>query len=122
MPFDRATFWRVVLVASALSLALICGVRYAHAEPMRASFYGSESGTRTASGARFHPLGLTAASRSIPFGTRLRICLRGCVVVTVNDFGPARKTGRALDLSRGAARAIGMERTGRATVQVERLD
>lgn len=122
MTFDRASFWRVVLVASVAIAGFIALVCNAKAEPMRASFYGSESGTRTASGTRFNPMGLTAAHRTLPFGTRLNVCFRACVTVTINDRGPAKWTGRALDLSKGAARAIGMERAGRATVQVERLD
>jgi rare lipoprotein A len=93
----------------------------AKCEPMVASFYGSESGSRTASGARFHPNGLTAAHRTLPFGTRLRVCYRGCVDVVVNDRGPAKWTRRSLDLSRGAAAQIGMIQQGVATVQVERL-
>jgi rare lipoprotein A len=77
----------------------------------KASYYGSESGARTASGARFNPMGLTAAHRSLPFGTRLKVTHGGrSVVVTVNDRGPFIG-GRVLDLSKGAANAIGL--TGR---------
>src|SRR3954470_10711245 len=54
-----------------------------------ASFYGNESGSKTASGARFTQNALTCAHRSLPFGTRLRVTHRGqSVVVTVNDRGP----------------------------------
>jgi rare lipoprotein A len=87
---------------------------------MIASYYGSESGNRTASGERFNPNGLTAAHRTLPFGTRLRVCYRGCVVVRISDRGPFIR-GRSLDLSKGAARAIGMLRVGVARVHVERL-
>lgn len=84
-----------------------------------ASWYGSESGNQTASGERFNPNGMTAAHRSLPFGTRLRVCHRGCVTVRINDRGPFIR-GRCLDLSRGAARAIGM--SGTARVHFERVN
>lgn len=122
MPFDRAAFWRMILVASLAVAAFAALVLNARAETMRASYYGAESGTRTASGARFDPNGRTAASRDLPFGTRLAVCFHGCVTVTVNDRGPAKWTGRGLDLSRGAARAIGLVRPGVAAVQITRLN
>jgi rare lipoprotein A len=87
---------------------------------MVASFYGSESGKRTASGARFNPNGLTAAHKTLPFGTRLRVCYRGCADVTVTDRGPFVR-GRQLDISNGAARVIGLTGPGVARVTVERL-
>jgi rare lipoprotein A (peptidoglycan hydrolase) len=71
-------------------------------------------GTRTASGARFDPNGLTAAHRTFAFGTRLTVVnpRNGkSVTVTVNDRGPFVR-GVSLDLSRGAAMAIGMRGTG----------
>jgi len=71
----------------------------------------------TASGERFHPNGLTAAHRTLPLGTRLRVCHRGrCVVCRVNDRGPFVK-GRSLDLAAGTARAIGMTGVARVTIQ-----
>lgn len=103
-----------------LAILLLLVATPAFAEPMVASFYGSESGSRTASGARFVPSGLTAAHRTLPFGTRLRVCLSGCVVVVVNDRGPFIR-GRSLDLSSGAARAIGLTARGVGRVEVERL-
>lgn len=82
----------------------------------KASYYGSESGKRTASGARFNPMGMTAAHRSLPFGTRLKVTHGGrSVMVTVNDRGPFIR-GRVLDLSKGAAQAIGL--TGRGVGHV----
>lgn len=85
-----------------------------------ASYYGSESGSKTASGQHFNPNGLTAAHRSLPFGTRLKVCHSGCVVVTVNDRGPFVH-GRVLDLSAGAARVIGLTHAGvgRITAEVQ---
>ncbi len=111
------------LAQAGLFLGLCLGASApARAETGRASFYGAESGTRTASGALFRPLGRTAASRTLPLGCRIRVRLgRRAVVVTVNDRGPAAWTGRILDLSLGAARVLGFERRGVATVTITRL-
>jgi rare lipoprotein A len=84
-----------------------------------ASFYGNESGSRTASGQRFNQGAMTAAHRSLPFGTRLRVTHGGqSVVVTINDRGPFVR-GRVLDLSTGAARAIGLTSAGVGRVTAE---
>ena len=85
----------------------------------RASFYGNESGSKTASGQRFNQNAMTAAHRSLPFGTKLRVTHRGqSVVVTINDRGPFIR-GRVLDLSKGAARAIGLTGAGVGHVTAE---
>ena len=85
----------------------------------KASYYGNESGSRTASGQRFNQNAMTAAHRSLPFGTKLRVTHRGqSVVVTINDRGPFIK-GRVLDLSTGAARAIGLTGAGVGRVTAE---
>jgi rare lipoprotein A (peptidoglycan hydrolase) len=77
-----------------------------------ASFYGNESGRRTASGQRFDQNELSCAHPSLPFGTKLRVTYGGrSVVVTVNDRGPFIR-GRALDLSTAAARAVGLTSVG----------
>ena len=90
----------------------------------RASYYGERfRGRRTASGQRFNPDALTAAHRRLPFGTRLRVTnVRNgrSVVVRVNDRGPFHGD-RILDLSKAAARRIGMVRSGTARVRIERL-
>jgi rare lipoprotein A len=84
-----------------------------------ASFYGNESGSKTASGQRFNQNAMTAAHRSLPFGTQLRVTHKGkSVVVTINDRGPFIK-GRVLDLSTGAARAIGLTASGVGHVTAE---
>ena len=86
-----------------------------------ASFYGNESGSKTASGQRFNQNAMTAAHRSLPFGTKLRVTHGGrSVIVTINDRGPFIK-GRVLDLSTGAASAVGLTRAkgvGRVTAEV----
>ncbi|MGH6712610.1 MAG: septal ring lytic transglycosylase RlpA family protein [Bradyrhizobium sp.] len=84
-----------------------------------ASFYGNESGSKTASGQRFNQNAMTAAHKSLPFGTKLRVTHGGrSVVVTINDRGPFIK-GRVLDLSTGAARAIGLTSRGVGHVTAE---
>ena len=84
-----------------------------------ASFYGNESGSQTASGQRFNQNAMTCAHRSLPFGTKLRVTHGGSsVVVTVNDRGPFVR-GRVLDLSTGAARAIGLTSAGVGRVTAE---
>jgi rare lipoprotein A len=84
-----------------------------------ASFYGNESGSKTASGQRFNQNALTCAHRSLPFGTKLRVTHKGqSVVVTVNDRGPFIK-GRVLDLSTAAARAVGLTASGVGHVTAE---
>jgi rare lipoprotein A len=84
-----------------------------------ASFYGNESGSKTASGQRFNQNAMTCAHRSLPFGTKLRVTHGGSsVVVTVNDRGPFIH-GRVLDLSTGAARAIGLTSAGVGRVVAE---
>jgi rare lipoprotein A len=98
------------------------GAAHAQSWTGKASFYSH--GARTASGARFNPGALTAAHRSLPFGTRLRVtnlANQRSVMVTVNDRGPF-VGGRILDLSAGAANVIGMRQTGVAHVKVETLD
>jgi rare lipoprotein A len=85
-----------------------------------ASYYGNESGSRTASGQRMNASAMTAAHRSLPFGTKLRVTHGDrSVVVTINDRGPFIR-GRVLDLSTGAARAIGLTSrgVGRVVAQV----
>jgi rare lipoprotein A (peptidoglycan hydrolase) len=72
-----------------------------------ATYYNS--GHRTATGARFNPMGMTAAHRTLPFGTRLHITNPHngrSVGITINDRGPY--TNAKIDLAEGAARAIGM--------------
>ncbi len=84
-----------------------------------ASFYGNELGSKTASGQRFNQEAMTAAHRTLPFGTKLRVTHGSrTVVVTINDRGPFVR-GRVLDLSTGAARAIGLTGAGVGRVVAE---
>ncbi|MGD0024699.1 MAG: septal ring lytic transglycosylase RlpA family protein [Xanthobacteraceae bacterium] len=86
---------------------------------MNATQYSS--GLRTASGQPFRSDGLTAAHRKLPFGTRVKLTTPrtgASTMVTINDRGPSTRD-RDIDLSRGAARAIGLTSVG--TVRAEIL-
>ena len=121
-----------LLMASLLLLAGCTGLSHipdnGHAADYRAeglaSWYGRRHhGRHTASGERFDQHALTAAHRSLPFGTRLRVTNRDngrSVVVRVNDRGPHAR-GRLIDVSRKAAEQLGMLNSGEAPVRVERL-
>lgn len=90
-----------------------------------ASYYGARfQGRRTASGERFDANRLTAAHRSLPMGTRVRVTNDDngrSVIVRVNDRGPHVR-GRVIDLSRAAAVRLDMIRSGIAPVTLRRLD
>jgi rare lipoprotein A len=86
-----------------------------------ASYY--KHGRRTASGETFNPQGLTAAHRTLPFGTKVRVVnvkSGKSVVVRINDRGPFVR-GRIIDLAFGAARAVGLHRAGVAKVRIDVL-
>lgn len=89
-----------------------------------ASWYGGvHDGRRTTSGETFHEEGLTAASRVLPLGTRVRVTMADTgrsVVVKVNDRMGARTA--VIDLSKGAARQIGLLGRGRGLVSIEQTD
>ena len=89
-----------------------------------ASWYGPGfAGSRTASGEVYDPSGLTAASRELPLGSHAQVTNlhNGRTVnVRINDCGPYVR-GRGLDLSRGAARELGMTRAGVVSVRVTRI-
>lgn len=104
------------------------GVRYQpRAEPNYdavgiASWYGGKfHGRKTASGQRFDKNALTAAHKTLPFGTRVKVTnlrTKRSVVVTINDRGPFVH-GRIVDLSQRAAEAIGLRHTGTGKVRVQ---
>jgi rare lipoprotein A len=86
-----------------------------------ASYY--KSGKVTANGERFNPHGLTAAHRTLPFGTRVRVVnvrTGKAVVVRINDRGPFIR-GRIIDLALGAANRVGLTRSGVAKVTISVL-
>jgi rare lipoprotein A len=83
-----------------------------------ASFYSDRQ--KLASGGRFNPSAMTAAHRSLPFGTKVQVTDKRSgkkVTVTINDRGPFKK-GRVIDLSRAAAHALGMGKRGVSSVRV----
>jgi rare lipoprotein A len=84
-----------------------------------ASYY--KHGKRTANGEAFKPMGLTAAHRSLPFGTKVRVTnlkTGKSVVVRINDRGPFIR-GRVIDLSLGAAQIVGLTASGVARVSFD---
>lgn len=89
-----------------------------------ASYYGRElAGNRTANGERFNPQAMTAAHRTLPMGTRLRVTNRAngrSVLVRINDRGPFVGR-RIIDVSLAAAQQIQMIRSGKAMVTLERV-
>ena len=88
---------------------------------MLASWYGPGfHGRTTANGERYDMHGLTAAHKTLPFGTRLEVCYQGCTTVRINDRGPFIGA-RELDLSYGAAKAIGLVHPGVANVNITYL-
>jgi rare lipoprotein A len=91
------------------------------AECGRASWYALRS--MTANGEMMNPSAMTAAHKKLPFGTKIRVVNKAngkSVVVRINDRGPFIR-GRIVDLSKGAARSIGMIKTGHANVCYTRV-
>ena len=101
-------------LAATMTIALSTGEASARCD--RASWYALHS--RTASGERMNPSAMTAAHRSLPFGTKVKVTNQNngrSVVVRINDRGPFVK-GRFLDLSRGAAKQLGFISSGHTSV------
>jgi rare lipoprotein A len=109
--------------AACAALSLFSGPAAAFKQTGVGSYYGPElHGRRTASGERFNQAALTAAHRTAPFGSRLKVTNLSngrSVVVRVNDRGPFVR-GRVVDVSAGAARQLGMHGRGIAKVRVEK--
>lgn len=89
-----------------------------------ASWYGKKfHGRTTASGEKYNMHGMTAAHRSLPFGTKVRVTNLSnnrSVIVTINDRGPKLQS-RVIDMSRRAAGQLGFRRKGKARVRVETI-
>jgi rare lipoprotein A len=88
-----------------------------------ASWYGSEGGPLTATGERYNPQGMTAAHRTLAFGSKVRVTnLRNGrnTIVTINDRGPFIG-GRIIDLSAAAAEAVGIKSSGVGRVRIDVL-
>ncbi len=118
---------RGLVSLGALALLSLAALARADSAPSTgcASWYGEEFARHTtASGERFDPGKLTGAHRTLPLGSRVRVTnlLNGrSVLVTINDRGPYRGR-REIDLSYGAARALGMVRRGLARVRIEPVE
>lgn len=105
------------VVAAALACAFAGSAR---AEICIASWYGAESGPRTANGERFIPGAISCAHKTRPFGAMLDVTDLATgwhIACRVNDRGPFVQ-GRCVDLSLGAARALGITGRGLARVDV----
>ncbi|MDP1027835.1 septal ring lytic transglycosylase RlpA family protein [Sphingomonas sp. KR1UV-12] len=90
-----------------------------------ASWYGNESGNRTANGERFRARWLTAAHPTLPLPTYVEVTALDSgrrIVVRINDRGPFAGAARIIDLSKGAAEALGFRRQGSAAVRVRRIE
>jgi len=126
-PPGRRAYWVAALAVVGLGLSS-CSLFRREAPPAEqvgvASWYGAElQGSKTATGERFAADGLTAAHPSLPLGTRVLVTNLAngrSVVVRINDRGPF-VGGRVLDVSRGAARALGMLGSGTARVRITPL-
>lgn len=90
-----------------------------------ASYYGKRfAGRLTANGERFNPRAMTAAHKTLPFGSRVRVTharTGKSVIVRINDRGPYIR-GRTIDLSRAAAEEIGLIRAGHGRVTLELVE
>lgn len=131
----RSACLRWAGAACLLMLALLVGcsstpkvgkpVPSGHSEAGQASYYGNEfHGRKTANGERFDQGKLTAAHRTLPFGTRVKVTNTQngkTVVVRVNDRGPFVK-GRIIDLSSSAFKSIASLNAGVVTVRIQVMD
>lgn len=111
------------IAAASLSAAALVtfSATTASAQCGSASWYALTS--KTASGERMNPAALTAAHRSLPFGSKMKITNQRngkSVVVRINDRGPFIK-GRVIDLSRAAAHQLGFIRAGHTKICMEKL-
>ena len=110
-----------------LGAFLIFQLTPAHAKPVLAqqsgiaSVYSTDSGSQTASGQKLNPGALTAAHRTLPFGTKVRVINQRngrAVTVTINDRGPFVR-GRVIDVTPAGARALGFSGLTQVTLLVE---
>jgi rare lipoprotein A len=101
--------------------ALVLSAIDASAESGVASVYSTESGSKTASGQRLNPGALTAAHRSLPFGTKVLVSNRKngrSVLVTINDRGPFVR-GRIIDVTPAAARELGFSGLAQVSLLIQ---
>ena len=114
-------FKHIISSIAAASLFVVGNPVNAGTGSMLASWYGGYfHGRTTANGETYNMYGFTAAHKTLPFGTKLRVCYNGCVDVRINDRGPYIGA-RELDLSYAAAGQIGLIDPGVADVEVTYL-
>ena len=117
----------MLVAASAIVIAMAClepnqamAIDGAADQLGVASIYSTNSGSRTASGKRLNPGALTAAHRTLPFGTNVRVTNKKngrSVIVTINDRGPFVR-GRVIDVTPAAARALGFSGLARVSLKI----
>jgi rare lipoprotein A len=113
---------RIVLSVSAVIMSQLIAshITPALAENGVASVYSTDSGSKTASGQSLNPGALTAAHRTLPFGTKVHVTNKKngrSVVVTINDRGPFVR-GRVIDVTPAGARALGFSGLTQVTLRV----
>lgn len=112
--YTKTTATAAATLAAGLMLAAFTGP--ASAQCGRASWYALHS--KTASGERMNPAAMTAAHRSLPFGTKVKVTNKKngkSVFVRINDRGPFIK-GRVIDVSKGAAQKLGFISAGHTSI------
>jgi rare lipoprotein A len=111
----------VVIAALAFQCSLTEGTHaWAESNVGGASIYSNDSGSGTASGEKLNAEALTAAHRTLPFGTKVRVTNKSngrSVIVTINDRGPFVR-GRVIDVTPAAARALGFSGLTQVTLNV----
>lgn len=111
--------YKLVLTLAIVLFASCTNIAYAKDKIVNATWY--QEGKKTANGEKFDPDGFTAASRTLPFGTILKLTnikTNETAIVRINDRGPFVK-GRDLDVSRGVAKTLGFFKTGTAKLKLE---
>lgn len=114
-------YFAILAAALLLAACQTTEASYINNNTVVTSWY--QKGKITASGQRFDPNGLSAAHRTLPFGTKLRLTNPNngkSIIVTVNDRGPFIR-GTGLDVSRGAAQQLGFISKGKTKLQMQVL-
>lgn len=129
-PLSGFDLMKLTLHLAALAALVLAGMAvaptesHAAAQCGKASWYGGKfHGRKTASGERFNQNGMSAAHRTLPFGTKVRVKNLNngrSVVLRINDRGPFSR-GRVIDVSKAAASKLGFIRSGTVRVKVERI-
>ncbi|WP_343691459.1 septal ring lytic transglycosylase RlpA family protein [Chitinophaga sp.] len=122
MPMITKKYTRTLFVLCSAILILLSSCSRKITESGKASYYADKfEGRKTASGSIFHQNKMTAAHRTLPFGTKVKvvnIANGRTVKVTITDRGPFAE-GRVIDLSKKAAKKLGMISTGVAPVEIK---